>query len=141
MFTEKEVEYLKTQRLARIATMSPDGQPDVTPVGYEFDGQHIYVSGHNVTTTRKFKNVQSGNTKIALVVDDLKSVNPWQPRGIRIYGRAEVVRRVGWLGDVLYLQIKPEVSWSWNIEFTFDRPGKEGIHKTRHDSPGTQVHS
>lgn len=135
MFTEKEVEYLKSQHLARIATVSPDGQPDVIPVGYELDGQQIYISGHDVTTTRKYKNVQAGNAKVALVVDDLKSVNPWQPRGIRIYGKAEVVRMVGRLGDGLYLRIKPAVSWSWNIESASNRPGKQGIHKTTHSVP------
>jgi pyridoxamine 5'-phosphate oxidase family protein len=134
MFTKKEVEYLKSQRLARIATVSPERQPDVTPVGYEFDGQYIYIGGHNVGTTRKFKNVQAGNAKVALVVDDLKTTNPWQPRGIRIYGSAEIVRKAGWLGDGLYLRIKPEVSWSWNIEYASDRPGQQGIHKTTHSS-------
>jgi pyridoxamine 5'-phosphate oxidase family protein len=37
-FTEEEITYLRTQRLARIATVSADGQPDVAPVGYQFDG-------------------------------------------------------------------------------------------------------
>jgi pyridoxamine 5'-phosphate oxidase family protein len=33
-FTEEEIAYLRTQRLARIATVAADGQPDVMPVGY-----------------------------------------------------------------------------------------------------------
>ena len=37
-FTDEESAYLRSQRLARIATVAPDGQPDVVPVGYEFDG-------------------------------------------------------------------------------------------------------
>jgi len=32
-FTEEEIAYLRTQRLARIATVSADGQPDAMPVG------------------------------------------------------------------------------------------------------------
>jgi pyridoxamine 5'-phosphate oxidase family protein len=32
-FTEEEIAYLGTQRLARIATVAGDGQPDVMPVG------------------------------------------------------------------------------------------------------------
>ena len=116
MFTEQEVAYLKSQRLARIATVSNDQQPDVTPVGFEFDGIFFYVGGRDITRTRKYRNVTSGNSKVALAVDDLLSVRPWNPRGIRIYGRADFVERQGYVGAGTYLRIKPEVSWSWNIE-------------------------
>ena len=116
MFTEQEVAYLKSQRLARIATVSNDRQPDVTPVGFEFDGTFFYVGGRDITRTRKYRNVKSGNSKVALVVDDLLSVHPWNPRGIRIYGRADFVERQGYVGPGTYLRIKPEVSWNWNIE-------------------------
>lgn len=44
-FSEEEIAYLRSQRLARVATVSPDGQPDVAPVGFEFDGTHVYVGG------------------------------------------------------------------------------------------------
>src|SRR3972149_1602809 len=95
MLTEKEITYLKSQQLARIASVSADGQPDVMPVGFEFDGQVFYVGGHSPTHTRKYKNVRAGNTQVALGVDDLVSVDPWRPRGIRIYGTAEFVEREG----------------------------------------------
>ena len=40
MFSEKEIEYLKSQQIARIATaaVSPDGsaQPDVSTCGFRF---------------------------------------------------------------------------------------------------------
>lgn len=116
MFTEQEVTYLKSQHLARIATVSEDQQPDVTPVGFEFDGTFFYVGGRNVTQTRKYHNVKTGNSKVALVVDDLASVHPWNPRGIRIYGTADFIQRQGYVGPGIYLRIKPEISWSWNIE-------------------------
>jgi pyridoxamine 5'-phosphate oxidase family protein len=38
-FSDEEVAYLRSQRLARLATVAPDGQPDVVPVGFEFDGR------------------------------------------------------------------------------------------------------
>ena len=41
-FSEEEINYLQSQRLARIATVSADGQPDVAPVGFEFDGTYVY---------------------------------------------------------------------------------------------------
>lgn len=35
------------------------------------------------------------NEKVAIVIDDLKSIEPWSPRGIRIYGIADIVTRQG----------------------------------------------
>jgi pyridoxamine 5'-phosphate oxidase family protein len=116
-FTEEEIAYLRTQRLARIATVAADGQPDVMPVGYQFDGKYFYVGGMNPVRTRKFRNVRAGNTKVALVIDDLVSVNPWTVRGLRIYGNAELlVRQEGQFGPGQYMRITPTVSWSWNLE-------------------------
>ena len=45
-FTDEESSYLRSQRLARIATVAPDGQPDVVAAGYEFDGMYFYVGRH-----------------------------------------------------------------------------------------------
>jgi pyridoxamine 5'-phosphate oxidase family protein len=116
-FTEEEITYLRTQRLARIATVAADGQPDVMPVGYQFDGTSFYVGGMMPVKTRKFRNVRSGNTKVALVIDDLVSVNPWTVRGMRIYGNADlIVRQEGQFGPGQYMRITPTVSWSWNLE-------------------------
>ena len=125
-FTDDEITYLRSQRLARIATVAADGQPDVMPVGYQFDGKYFYVGGMNPVKTRKFRNVRAGNMKVALVIDDLVSVNPWTVRGLRIYGTAEIlVREQGQFGPGEYMRITPTVSWSWNLEgrpSTHDQP-------------------
>jgi pyridoxamine 5'-phosphate oxidase family protein len=99
VFSDKEIEYLKLQRLARIATAAAsssegiDTTRDVVPVGFDFDGKYFYyVSGINILKSTKYKNVLKNN-KVALVIDDLKSVDPWDPRGIRIYGTADIVSR------------------------------------------------
>jgi pyridoxamine 5'-phosphate oxidase family protein len=63
-FTEEEIAYLRSQRLARIATVAADGQPDAVPVGFEFDGTYFYVGGLDLVKTRKFRNVRAGNTKV-----------------------------------------------------------------------------
>ena len=126
MFSEKEIEYLKSQRIARIATAatgSPSAgpvQPDVVPVGFDFDGEYFYVGGINILKSRKYKNVLKNN-KVALVVDDSKTVDPWDPRGIRVYGTADIVtRQSGYLErpphpQADYIRIKPEKKWSWGI--------------------------
>ncbi len=59
MFTEQEVTYLKSQHQAHIATVSTDGQPNVSPAGFEFDGKLFYIGGRNVEQTRKYRNVKS----------------------------------------------------------------------------------
>ncbi len=117
-FTSEELAYLQSQPLARLATHSSDGQPDVVPVGFEFDGTRFWVggTGPSVLTTRKFRNVTAGNEEVALVVDDLVSFEPFVARGIRVYGRAgQPVEREGFAGPGSYFPITPVVSWSWNM--------------------------
>jgi pyridoxamine 5'-phosphate oxidase family protein len=115
-FTDEEVAFLKSQPLARIATVGPDGQPDVAPVGFEFDGTYFWIGGRDPERTRKFLNVQAGQAKVALVIDDLVSMDPWTPRGLRVYGTAELVQRAGRFGPGTYMRITPDVSWSWNLD-------------------------
>ena len=67
IFSQKEIEYIKSQRLARIATAAPSKQeqqgedtsiqPDVVPVGFDFDGDYFYVGGLNLLKSTKYKNV------------------------------------------------------------------------------------
>jgi pyridoxamine 5'-phosphate oxidase family protein len=110
---------MKSQRLARIATVNNKGQPDVVPVGFEFDGTYFWVGSHDQNIfhrTTKYHNVKNGNNLVSLVVDDLKSVNPWHPRSIKVYGVAEVMDHEGMFGPGKYLRITPKTSWSMGIE-------------------------
>ncbi len=75
-FSERELAFLKEQRLGRIATVSSHGQPHVVPVAFEFDGICFNFGGWKLKNSLKFKNIQQNN-KVAFVVDDLLSVNPW----------------------------------------------------------------
>ena len=117
-FTDEETAYLRSQPLARFATLSPDGQPDVVPLAFEFDGTYFWVGGSGATVlqTRKFRNIQAGHHEVALVVDDMVSFDPFITRAIRVYGMAaEPVERVGMVGPGFYTRITPTVSWSWNM--------------------------
>ena len=76
MFSEKELAYLRTQSLLRLATVAPDGQPDVDAVGFEFDGQYFYIGGLVLQSSRKYKNVAAGHTKVSLIIDDDESQEP-----------------------------------------------------------------
>ncbi|MCK5316181.1 MAG: PPOX class F420-dependent oxidoreductase [Anaerolineales bacterium] len=133
MFTEKEIAYMRSQRLARIGTVFADSQPDVSPVGFEFDGEYFYIGGMNNAATRKYKNVVKGNSQVALAIDDLESVDPWAPRGIKLYGTADIVEREGYAGRSSYLRIRPTISWSWNLEGPAMVEGRFVPHKTVHE--------
>ncbi|TMI66634.1 PPOX class F420-dependent oxidoreductase [Candidatus Bathyarchaeota archaeon] len=118
MFSEAETQYLKSQRLARIATVSTKGQPDVVPVGFEFDGKYFWVGSHTQEIfhrTLKYHNVKNGNKLVALTIDDLESIDPWKPRVIKVYGTAEVLDHQGRFGPGKYLRVTPKISWSFGI--------------------------
>ena len=124
MFSKEEVEYLKTQRLARIATASKKGVPEVSPVGFEFDGRYFWIGSHSkeiFPRTRRYRNITSGNRMVSLVVDDLASVNPWKPRGIKVSGSVEIFDHEGIFGPGKYFRIAPRVTTSWGIEPSEDR--------------------
>ncbi len=117
-FTDEEIAYLRSQPLARVATLSPDEQPDVVPLAFEFDGTYFWIGGTGaaVAHTRKLRNVRAGRRKVALVVDDLPSFDPFVARCIRVYGLADQpVERVGLVGPGIYVRITPTISWSWNM--------------------------
>jgi pyridoxamine 5'-phosphate oxidase family protein len=141
IFSEKEIEYLKSQRLARIATVnvSPEDQsiqPDVVPVGFDFDGDYLYVGGMNILKSTKYKNILK-NSNVAIVVDDLRTVDPWDPRGIRIYGTADGVTRQGGYMDHTsnsnfhYIRIRPNKKWSWGIDEPVFSEGKFNVKRAK----------
>ena len=120
-FTDKEIDYLRSQRLARMATVGSDGSPHVVPVGYRFDADAgaIEIGGHGLSGSKKWRDLQA-NPRIAVAIDDLVSVNPWTPRGIEVRGRAELHTAggekfgPGW--DSAWIRIVPERILSWGIE-------------------------
>lgn len=95
-FTAAEIAYLQSQRLGRLATVSPDGQPHVVPVGFRYNPEldTIDIGGHNFAKRKKYRDVQR-NPRVAFVVDDLASVSPWRPRMIEIRGMAEMLESGG----------------------------------------------
>lgn len=87
------VEYLSSQRLGRLATVDADGSPQNNPVGFRYNADlgTIDVGGRNMGATRKFRNL-AANPKVAFVVDDIASLQPWRVRCVEIRGHAEALR-------------------------------------------------
>jgi pyridoxamine 5'-phosphate oxidase family protein len=94
VFTDKERDYLAGQRLGRIATVGPDGQPHVVPTSFRYNAEQdaIDVGGLRMSQTKKLRDVQRTG-RASIVVDDV--LPPWQPRMIEIRGTAAVVPEGG----------------------------------------------
>jgi pyridoxamine 5'-phosphate oxidase family protein len=138
-FTEKELEYLRGQRLARLATVNAKGAPHVVPVGFRVseDGDAIDIGGHGFAGSKKHRDIQA-NSKVAIVIDDLASTNPWTPRGIEVRGSAEIhesggTEKFGPGWDKTWVRIQPERVISWGIEapaFTEASRSARSIHRS-----------
>jgi pyridoxamine 5'-phosphate oxidase family protein len=121
-FTEAEIAYLKSQRLGRLATVGRDSQPHVMPVGYRYNAENdtIDIGGRGGFAQRKKYRDVLANPRVAFVIDDIASLNPWKVRGIEIRGEAEVLTTGGTeLGpgfDPEMFRIKPKRIISWGVE-------------------------
>ncbi|MGY1581229.1 PPOX class F420-dependent oxidoreductase [Streptomyces sp. MN13] len=118
-FSEAERAYLKEQRLGRLATVDPRGQPQANPVGFfpQDDGT-ILIGGYAMGRTKKWRNLGQ-NPRLSLVVDDIVSVQPWQVRGIEIRGEAELLTGPHDLGPHFseeLIRIHPRWIHSWGLD-------------------------
>jgi pyridoxamine 5'-phosphate oxidase family protein len=92
MFTDGEIAYMAKLRLGRMATVHPDGTVQVNPVAAYHNETHqtLDVGGHDMAASRKFRNLAANET-IAIVFDDIASVEPWRVRCLEIRGRGEAL--------------------------------------------------
>jgi pyridoxamine 5'-phosphate oxidase family protein len=99
VFSEAELEFLRSQRIARFATVSPSGWPHVVPVMYAMndDGSLDFdVDGV------KLRNLQA-SPRAALVVD---AMGP--RRGVAIQGRVELIAPER-------ARLRPARKYAWGI--------------------------
>lgn len=91
-FTDFEIEFMRQADLGRLATIQPDGTPQNSPVGFTYNDQlgTIDIAGYKLAKSRKYRNL-AGNPKVAFVVDDVTSRDPWRVRCLEIRGTAEQV--------------------------------------------------
>lgn len=118
-FSEREVEYLGSQRLGRLCTLGPRGEPQARPVGVHLGpGGTIDVHGYDNARSQKWRNVLR-DPRVTIVVDDIASRDPWRVRGVEVRGEAEALLGAGptdggLSGDVI--RIRPERILSWGLD-------------------------
>lgn len=130
-FSPNEIKFLSSNEACRIATISPENTPHVTPVSYFFEkGLFYFATDYE---TRKYKNIKK-NPKIALVVDVYSSLNN---KAVVIHGRIkfiergtvferlydifdrkfEWVRQDPWIeGEAPFVEVNPYKKISWGLD-------------------------
>src|SRR5258707_13689347 len=105
-FTDKEVEYLAGQRLARIATVGPDGQPHVVPTSFRYNAEDdaIDVGGLRMSQTKKLRGVRRTGRASIVIADVLP---PWPPRMLEVRGSAAVIP---WRGKAFVERVERSIA-------------------------------
>jgi uncharacterized protein len=130
-FSEFEKKFLVDNEVCRVATVSPDNIPHVSPVCYMFlENSFFFATDYD---TRKYKNLKQ-NKNVALVVDIYDSPNnkavtiggtvKFIERGTAFqrlydifYGKFEWVRQDPWSeGEAPFVELTPTHKSSWGIE-------------------------
>jgi pyridoxamine 5'-phosphate oxidase family protein len=124
VFTDNELAYLRSQRLARLATVRPDGSPQIAPVGFHYNAELdvIDIGGRFMSRTKKYRNILN-NPHVSLVIDDV--LPPWQPRGVEIRGIAQALpdggkalfsARASYAVDDAIIRITPVQIIGWGLD-------------------------
>lgn len=123
--TDAEQAYLGSQTTVSLATIGPDGGPQVKPVGCRYNAETgtVDIYGFNMANSAKYRNVQR-NPLVALSADDVRGKLPEGARFLEIRGTAEIATGkppiAGASGDVI--RIRPRRVISGNVE-----PGQAGL--------------
>jgi pyridoxamine 5'-phosphate oxidase family protein len=132
VFIDTERAYLAGQPLGRLSTLGPDGAPQTRPVGfgYNTESDTIDIGGHNLVTSRKYRNIEA-DPRVSIVIDDLASTSPWSPRGIEIRGIAELIfadpLRPGF--ESARIRVHPARILAWGLDTSpFAPPHSRNVH-------------
>jgi pyridoxamine 5'-phosphate oxidase family protein len=87
VFSEAEIEYLKSKTMGRLATIGTDGRPHLIPLTYHFNAAEdaIDIGGVDFANTKKWRDMLQ-NCRVAFLVDD---ASPEGTHAIEIRGDAE----------------------------------------------------
>ena len=95
-FNAAERDYLTGQLLGRLATVGPDGVPQLRPLGFRLNPNGtIDLGGPRVASTQRWRNIRT-EPRVSFIVDDMTpnapdAIKPGMGRGVEIRGRAETL--------------------------------------------------
>ena len=92
ILTDAERRFLDSQPRGHLATIGPDGTPQVKPLGFTWnaDLETIDIAGWNMGGSAKYRNVKS-NPRVAFVVDQVTEDTMEGAHFLEIRGTAEAV--------------------------------------------------
>jgi pyridoxamine 5'-phosphate oxidase family protein len=90
-FNDAEVRFLSRQPRGHLATVGPQGNPQVKPLGFAYNPRFgtIDITGFNMVGSAKYRNVQ-GNPNVAFVVDEVTEQSMEGAHFLEIRGVAEI---------------------------------------------------
>ena len=123
--TDAEQRFLARQPRGHLATVGPDGVPQVKPLGFSYNAAlgTIDITGTNMAGSAKYRNVRA-NPRVAFVVDEVTAPNVEGAHFLEIRGDAETATGprdpAGHLAPEI-IRIRPRRVLSFNIDP--DNPG------------------
>lgn len=79
MIPKSHQDLLKKKALAHVATLMPDGAPQVTPVWFDYDGEHIIIN--TADKRQKDRNLQRDGRVALSIVDPDNAYRYLEVRG------------------------------------------------------------
>jgi pyridoxamine 5'-phosphate oxidase family protein len=123
--THAEQQFLARQARGHLATIGPDGVPQVKPLGFTYNAAlgTIDIAGYKMADSAKYRNVRS-NPNVAFVVDEVTAPTMEGAHFLEIRGNAETTAgshdAKGHLAPEI-IRIHPRRVISFNVDS--DRPG------------------
>jgi pyridoxamine 5'-phosphate oxidase family protein len=114
-FSDPELDYLRTStedgQRANLTIAGKDGAFRLVPVRVSYDEAENAIEIAAPEALHVGINLPPADVaEVQLVVDDLASIEPWQPRGIEVTGAAEALT-----GPPL-IRIRVDAVRSWGVE-------------------------
>jgi pyridoxamine 5'-phosphate oxidase family protein len=123
--TDAEQRFLARLPRGHLATIGPDGTPQVKPLGFTYNAAlgTIDIAGFNMAGSAKYRNIQA-NPRVAFVVDEVTEASMEGAHFLEIRGTAEAVSGPaptdGHLAPEI-IRIHPRRIIAYNVDP--DRPG------------------
>ena len=126
ILNDAERRFLARQPLGHLATIGPDGTPQVKPLGFTWNAAlgTIDIAGFNMGGSAKYRNIQA-DPRVALVVDEMTEASMEGAHFLEIRGVAEAVTGQASADGHLaaeIIRIHPRRVIAYNVD-----PGQPGL--------------